>query len=173
MNPTRKQFSRIVILLALALCLMCLGVMIVPFKSAIMEVHEREATRYSRPGESPAVHALVEPHQGAAQQVERARLAGSASSQVYLDPVTGKIGPPPQEAKSLPRLLSPEEENARSSSSEGLVETPVLGPAGGVKIDLQGRFRSEAVASIDTQSNLSIQCAPSGVSENKGTQREK
>ena len=185
-----EGFYPCVMLFVLALCLVCVGVVIVSFRSAIMERQDHDATRFRRPNKSPTIHGLVEPRQGATQRAQTAELASSARREVYLDPVTGQFGAPPPGTKRPAPVLSPEEENALSSSSEGLVQTPLMGPRGGVKIDLQGRFRSEVVATISAQSNLSIRCGPgtvgsenlrerndgptpTGLSENKGAYREK
>ena len=163
--------------------------MIVPFKSAIVGKQNRDSTGSIRSSELPPVHVLAETRQKAAQRVGTPPSPRSANSQVHLDPVTGRIGGPPPAAERIHRVLSPEDENRLSTSSEGLIETPVAGPHGGVKIDLQGRFRSGTAVSIDAQGNLSTQCNSdvaskdslpgtnsktlSGVSESKGTHREK
>jgi len=65
---------------------------------------------------------------------------------VYIDPVTGAIlGQPAPGATPLP--LSPEVSEALSTSSAGLVSVPL--PGGGFMIDLQGRFQSPMMATID------------------------
>jgi hypothetical protein len=73
---------------------------------------------------------------------------------VYVDPQTGAILPEPAPG-SVPLRLSPQEQSALSTSHEGLVEVPV--PGGGVKVDLQGRFQSPLVGTIDTHGKLQMQ----------------
>lgn len=64
---------------------------------------------------------------------------------VYLDPKTGRlVGEPPPGEKAL--ILSPAELNMISTSHQGLVEQPL--PGGGYMVDLQGRFRHMAVATV-------------------------
>lgn len=82
-----------------------------------------------------------------------AGIAGSAQ-RVYLDPDTGRLlrEPPP----GVPAItLSPEEINMLSTSDKGLVETPL--PDGGYMVDLQGRFRHMAVATVADDGTIVIQ----------------
>lgn len=66
---------------------------------------------------------------------------------VYIDPSTGQtVATPP--AGSQPLVLSPAEQNAASTSSDGLTPVPSAGSAGGVKVDLRGRFQSPLIATI-------------------------
>lgn len=73
--------------------------------------------------------------------------AGDASStpatpgmRVYVDPETGQpTAPPPDAAVEAAPL-------AQQRSGEGLVEEPL--PGGGVKVDLQGRFRTPLVVKV-------------------------
>jgi hypothetical protein len=55
-------------------------------------------------------------------------------------------------------------DDALSTSSEGLVETLSPVPGGGVKVDLQGRFRSPLIATQDAEGKITIQHLPSGPS---------
>jgi hypothetical protein len=76
-----------------------------------------------------------------------------AAFKVYKDPVTGKIAKPPigvhpDQAAALERALS--------TSAEGLVASPSLG--GGIRVDLQGRFRHTTAVTRNDQGALAIQC---------------
>ncbi len=65
----------------------------------------------------------------------------SAGFKVHVDPKTGEFVATP--APGAPPLsLTPEEQNAFSSSHQGLTEVPVAKPGGGYKLDLKGRFQS-------------------------------
>lgn len=60
---------------------------------------------------------------------------------VHVDPKTGEfVGAPAPGAPPL--SLTPEEQNAFSTSHQGLAEVPVTTPGGGYKLDLKGRFQS-------------------------------
>ena len=77
---------------------------------------------------------------------------------VYVDPSTGKISDtPPPGQQGL--TLSPAEQNAFSRSSQGLVEVPNSGPAGGMKVNLQGRFKSPLVATVGPDGKAQIKHA--------------
>jgi hypothetical protein len=73
---------------------------------------------------------------------------------VYLDPTTGEIIPQPVEAPEpgLPKDIT----DPMSTSSEGLVVEPA--PGGGVMVDLRGRFRNIATATLDADGNLTTSC---------------
>jgi hypothetical protein len=86
---------------------------------------------------------------------------GAAGMRIYRDPVTGELRDPPAEAPAQVPLLP---DDALSTSSEGLVETPSPMPGGGVKVDLQGRFRSPLIATQDGEGKITIQHLPSGPS---------
>ena len=73
---------------------------------------------------------------------------------IYIDPQTGAILNEPAPG-TVPFQVTPELQNALSTSHQGLVETPTAG--GGVKVDLQGRFQSPLAATIDANGNLRIQ----------------
>jgi len=83
---------------------------------------------------------------------------GAAGMKVYVDPSTGQIThtPPPNAATMS---LSPAEQNAFSRSDQGLVQIPNAGPAGGVKVDLQGRFQSPLIATVGPDGRLQIKHA--------------
>lgn len=156
-KPPQCSLHHFVVISVIALCLISAGAAIIFRKSAIVGGPGRFGD-HSREGELRPAHALHEPPQSTTQQPELTELAGSAGRQVYLDPLTGKIGVPPPGVTNLARLMSLEEEKALSTSSEGLEQIPLTGPAGGVKVDLQGRFRSQVVVAIDSLSNISVRC---------------
>jgi cytoskeletal protein RodZ len=58
------------------------------------------------------------------------------------------------------RNLSPELQNALSTSQEGLEEQPA--PDGGYMVDLQGRFQHLSVLAVNAQGNLVPQCVSPG-----------
>lgn len=75
---------------------------------------------------------------------------------VHIDPVTGRFLSEPT-PDSEPLVITPEIENAMSTSSEGLVEqvNPVKG--GGVIMDLRGRFQSPLIIHQNTKKEIKIQ----------------
>ncbi len=78
----------------------------------------------------------------------------AAGMRVYKDPQTGEFTTPP-----LPATAPAE--RALNRSHEGLVATPNTAvPNGGVKLDLQGRFRSYSIATKDADGNISVRCVP-------------
>ncbi len=77
----------------------------------------------------------------------RADDAPVGGMRVYIDPSTGRPTETPP-AGSQPLVLSPAEQNAFSTSSSGLTAAPSTGPAGGMKVDLRGRFQSPLIATI-------------------------
>jgi hypothetical protein len=81
---------------------------------------------------------------------------GAPGFKVHIDPQTGRLL---KEAApgSVPLQLSPREQNARSTSQQGLREIPSPVPGGGVKVDLQGRFRSPLIATIDANGKVRMQ----------------
>jgi hypothetical protein len=79
-------------------------------------------------------------------------ITGSAQ-RVYLDPQTGRmLNEPPAGAQVM--ALSPAELNMISTSHQGLVEQAL--PGGGYMVDLQGRFRSMAVATVADDGTIVI-----------------
>lgn len=80
--------------------------------------------------------------------------ARAAGMRVYRDPQTGEFTDPP-----LPATAPVE--RALNRSHEGLVATPNTAvPNGGVKLDLQGRFRSYSIVTKDAEGNVSVRCVP-------------
>jgi len=74
---------------------------------------------------------------------------------VHIDPQTGRLTKVP--STGIPLQLSPAEANAMSTSHQGLVETLSPRPRGGAVVNLQGRFQSPLVATIDAQGKVIIQ----------------
>lgn len=67
---------------------------------------------------------------------------------VYIDPQTGEFIPEPKQGQKALEI-TPEMQNATSTSSEGLVEEKSPVPGGGVMIDLKGRFQSPLIITQD------------------------
>ena len=74
---------------------------------------------------------------------------------IYIDPQTGAILKEPAPG-TVPLQLTPELQNALSTSDHGLAESPSAVPGGGVKVDLQGRFRSPLFATTDATGKVTI-----------------
>jgi hypothetical protein len=80
----------------------------------------------------------------------------SPGLKVHIDPKTGKVLPAP--APGTPPLsLSPQEENAFSTSHQGLKEVKSAKPGGGYRLDLQGRFQSPLGATVDPNGNVQLE----------------
>jgi hypothetical protein len=75
---------------------------------------------------------------------------------IHIDPQTGELRKTPAPG-TVPLQLSPQERNAFSTSHQGLVEMPSSVPGGGVKLDLQGRFQSPLVVTIDRDGKIKTQ----------------
>lgn len=67
---------------------------------------------------------------------------------VYIDPQTGEFIQEPRQGQEALKI-TPEMQNATSTSSEGLVEEISPVPGGGVMIDLKGRFQSPLIITQD------------------------
>ena len=74
---------------------------------------------------------------------------------VVIDPVTGKLVP-----TRLPgaAIAAPELNNPLSTSGEGLREVPGRTRGGGVKLHLQGRFRSTITATTSSEGHVTTRC---------------
>jgi hypothetical protein len=146
----RPLMSTLAFRSALAFSLFCAGG-IQPTLTAEWRPTGAETTQ------APSSTTLVPEHdEQAAGAVE-----GAAGMRIYLDPETGEPRDPPTEAMDQVSLPP---DDALSTSSEGLVETPSPVPGGGVKLDLQGRFRSPLIATQDAEGKVTIQHLPSGSS---------
>jgi hypothetical protein len=75
---------------------------------------------------------------------------------IHIDPKTGALLKEPAPG-TVPLQLTPQLQNALSTSHEGLVETPSSVPGGGVKLDLQGRFQSPLFVTIDADGKVKMQ----------------
>lgn len=80
--------------------------------------------------------------------------SGQAGRRVHIDPTTGRIGAGPP---SVPAIAAGGA-NALSTSGEGLPETPGTTRGGGIKIDVQGRFRNVVVATLGQDGKLTTRC---------------
>ena len=69
--------------------------------------------------------------------------AVTAGLKVHVDPITGRIAPPPAGLAPDPAAKQP-----FNSSHEGLVEEPGPTAAGGFKVDTRGRFQSAVLVSV-------------------------
>ena len=112
------------------------------------------------PCDSQPAHAeqteLGSPASASQHDQKPAAVPGSASGMIiHIDPRTGAIlrGPAPG---AVPLQLSPGVQSALSTSHQGLVEVPSSFHGGGIKVDLQGRFRSPSFATIDSNGNVRI-----------------
>jgi hypothetical protein len=74
----------------------------------------------------------------------------------YKDPRTGEFTDPPA---TEVETAAPSE-RALNRSHEGLMAVPNDVPGGGVRLDLQGRFRSHFIATKDSDGKVSIRCLP-------------
>jgi hypothetical protein len=81
---------------------------------------------------------------------------GASGMIIHIDPQRGELRKTPAPG-TVPLQLSPQERNAFSTSHQGLVQVPSLVPGGGVKLDLQGRFQSPLVVTIDPEGKLKMQ----------------
>ncbi len=75
---------------------------------------------------------------------------------IHIDPQTGAVLKAPAPG-SVGLHLTPNVANALSTSDQGLVEAPASAPAKGIRMDLQGRFRSPLLATTDANGQLKIQ----------------
>ncbi len=74
----------------------------------------------------------------------------------YRDPVTGERRSPP---RAIPlEALDARQRNALSRSHVGLVEQAGPSSAGGVHVDLQGRFRSAVVVTKQLDGSFATRC---------------
>jgi hypothetical protein len=81
---------------------------------------------------------------------------GIGGMKAYRDPVTGeRAGPPPGAvAPSGPEALG----SSLSRSEVGLEAVPTGTPAGGIRVDLKGRFRSSLVATKRPDGTIATRC---------------
>ncbi len=79
-----------------------------------------------------------------------------AGMRVYRDPATGEFTAPPPSAAVVPDAAG--SAAALGSAPPALVEEPGSSAAGGVTIDLRGRFHSEESATIDEAGKIHTRC---------------
>ena len=85
--------------------------------------------------------------------IDHATVHGQSGMRVALDTETGTLGlPSPEEQK----VLDAELEEMLSRSTDGL-QRQVL-PDGTVRVNLQGRFQSASIATIDAQGHVHTSC---------------
>lgn len=82
-----------------------------------------------------------------------------AGMRAYIDPQTGELAEPPAGASSAAGTVN----EAFSRSSEHLVEVQGTTPAGGVKVDVRGRFLSTFTATLDGAGKPAVGCRSTGV----------
>lgn len=82
--------------------------------------------------------------------------AAAAGSWINVDPHTGKRIPVPSTGAGVQLPADP----AFSTSHSGLVEQAA--PGGGVMVDLQGRFRSAATATVGPDGDVHLDCVTPG-----------
>jgi hypothetical protein len=112
------------------------------------------AAEVTAAGQAPAGSDRNAPQASAGKSA--AASEGDAGMKVYIDPKTGAIvSEPPPGAPAL--QLSPQEQNALSTSSEGLAPVPNSVPGGGLKIDFKGRFQSPLIATTDENGKVKME----------------
>jgi hypothetical protein len=99
------------------------------------------------------------PANAAASGAPDAATPARAGSWIHVDPQTGKRVARP--AASAAIAADP----AFSTSHQGLVEQPA--PGGGMMLNLQGRFRSAASATVGADGRAHIECVPPGTAARK------
>ena len=107
----------------------------------------RPVVGFAEPGAEPAQRLAPSGATGDAAGSSR------AGSWIHVDPQTGKRVPGPPSAVLAGRAEF-------STSHQGLVEKPA--PGGGMMIDLQGRFRSAATATVGADGKPHVDCIPPG-----------
>ena len=80
--------------------------------------------------------------------------AAAQGLRVYRDPKTGRLGSPPPGVQ--PPGLSVAEQHMLNRSDQGLQSRTL--PGGGVAVDLQGRYRSMAVATVGNEDPAAVNC---------------
>ncbi len=86
----------------------------------------------------------------------------AAAMRVYRDPVTGEFTGPPSDAGRSDALsaAAAARTGAPESAPSELVEEPGASAAGGVTMDLRGRFRSDETATVDANGSVQTHCHP-------------
>lgn len=99
---------------------------------------------------------------GATLSIATVATAGDdAGMRVYRDPATGEFTGPPDTPSTDTEAAAPEaaaRARALPSAPSELIEEPGTSAAGGVTLDLEGRFRSEESATIDAAGTPRVRC---------------
>lgn len=91
-----------------------------------------------------------------AQTAAAASTQGRAGMVIYIDPQTGALRRDPAPG-TVPLQVTPQLQDALSTSDAGLVPVPSPVPGGGMMVDLQGRFQSPLIATIDANGTMRMQ----------------
>ncbi|UJB65240.1 hypothetical protein YS110_11015 [Acidovorax sp. YS12] len=103
----------------------------------------------SERGQAPASKPVAQTTRGATTTPQGGMMG-------YIDPETGQITDTPPTTKQAPIELSPELQNAMSTSSEDLAEEKSPLPGGGHFIDLKGRFQSPLLGTQDKDGKINF-----------------
>lgn len=81
------------------------------------------------------------------------KLKGNTAWRIFVDPQTGATRQEPSPG-TAPLQLSEDERKANSTSHAGLFEVPSSVPGGGFIVDLQGRFNSPQIETVDSNGKI-------------------
>jgi hypothetical protein len=95
---------------------------------------------------------------GPAAGAELPASGGGTAMRMYRDPSTGAIGVPSPDALGAPRAA----EKVQANTTQELVREPVVAPAGGVKVNLQGRFHAIVTRHANGSRPGGHECAQTG-----------
>jgi hypothetical protein len=109
---------------------------------------------------SPSIGSAEPSTDAATSPAAETAAVGSSGSWAHVDPQTGKLIPAPPTGRAMVPVVP-----AFSTSHQGLVEQ--VAPGGGVMIDLQGRFRSAATATVGADGAAHVDCVPPGTTDRK------
>ena len=90
--------------------------------------------------------------------ISHAEDAATGGMRVYRDPVTGEFTTPPPNPGVADAQSTSAGARALTRTPAAPVEEPGTSAAGGVTMELQGRFRSDATATIDADGALHPGC---------------
>lgn len=124
----------------------------------------------SAPANSPGVQAVAEVTRETNKSATDDAPVANAGRKVFVDPITGKTVPPPPQAPGV--VLPLPADHALSTSGEGLREVPVTTRGGGVKVHLQGRFRSTVKATVGSDGKLTTRCVTEPEAESRNSTEE-
>lgn len=98
------------------------------------------------------------------ESMEPTQLQQQGGMRAYIDPATGELTSPTPEQTRARSPLSFDEQNAMSTSHDGLYVEE--GDGGEMKVDLQGRFQNSVFATVNESGEVSV-------SHDRGTAGEK